>query len=309
MNKDSFIILSRTHDVNVLSFDIRTKNDGLYGYFEIPVRFVFRKIIEGTHFDISTLGAKLKLENTVLSETIECVDISIMNDETICYWVKFRLDEKSISYIEKKRSENIIFTLELAGTAIIKSVLSIEKNKEVKSFDGLLPIISNSYIEIAHSEWIKHLSNLGFESFKLFEVPMTHPTLREAYPLIIKELSDAEKYYKGQDYNKCIAHCRMALDPLTRNLLKIKREGDSETNFKWLKNISESTFIWLNTIHKETTGVSSKTHHLGNNRDFYRYEAESIYLMTLGLVNLIGGLKRAYQQENLIETASITIEN
>lgn len=78
------------------------------------------------------------------------------------------------------------------------------------------------------------------------------------------------------------------MDHLSRNLIKIKNSAESESMFKWLSKIDESTFTWIDDVNRALTSIGSKPHHIGLKREFTRYEAESIYLITLGLMNFIG---------------------
>lgn len=58
--------------------------------------------------------------------------------------------------------------------------------------------------------------------------------------------------------------------------------------FKWLKTVDEATLAWIDAVDKSLSAVTSLTHHPGLKREFNRREAESIYLVTLGLLNFIG---------------------
>ncbi|MBI5539666.1 MAG: hypothetical protein HY951_06375 [Bacteroidia bacterium] len=150
----------------------------------------------------------------------------------------------------------------------------------------------NLYFSIPKSHWVeKILPNLGYQSLKLIEIPLTHKTLKEAYGDIIFEFNKAEGYFNQKDYNKCVAHCRCTLDALTRNLIKIRKQEASETAFKWLKSIDTATYKWIDELNKANTALSGKTHHAGQKRDFSRQEAESIYLVILGLLNFIAHIK------------------
>lgn len=134
----------------------------------------------------------------------------------------------------------------------------------------------------------KILPTLGVLGFKLIEIRLTHQRLQKAYDNIIAEFTAAEKYFNQGDYNKAVAYCRHTRDDLTRNLKKLKDRVESETAFRWLTTIDEATLLWIHTVDKSLTPITSKTHHSGLKKDFTCREAESIYLVTLGLLNFVG---------------------
>ena len=72
---------------------------------------------------------------------------------------------------------------------------------------------------------------------------------------------------------------------------KIKEQVASQAAFKWLENIDTATFNWIDELNKSNAALTSKTHHSGNKRDFTRQEAESIYLVILGLLNFVAHIK------------------
>jgi hypothetical protein len=163
---------------------------------------------------------------------------------------------------------------------------------QIASIDDLFRDFASIHFSIPRSVWVeKLLPQLGYKAFKLIEIPLSHTSLSEAYDDIITEFTKAEMYYKQQDYNKCVSHCRHTMDALTRNLKKIKETVPSESMFKWLKDIDTSTLTWIDDLNKANNAITSKTHHSGQTRDFTKAEADSIYLVTLGLLNLLGHLK------------------
>jgi hypothetical protein len=77
---------------------------------------------------------------------------------------------------------------------------------------------------------------------------------------------------------------------LTRNLKSIKNESKSEKGFRWLQVLSTETLTWLDKLNQSTSALISRTHHSGQKVDFKRHEAESVYLIVLGILNYIGNL-------------------
>ena len=272
---------------------ISASSDGLRSYLSIVVSFIFRKS-KFERFDVSSIKAKLKLKNpnVLLSETVALYGISVLAPE-----IKpelrfdFIIDDKAINAIEKYRNGDIWFSIELSISALIKSSFLLTTQQEKYSFDRIDNEMVNIDLFIPKSIWIeKIIPNTGFQSLKLIEIPLSHRNLSEAYDNIILEFTKAEKYFNQQDYDKCVAHCRNALDSISRNLKKINNKMESESAFKWLENIDKATYTWIDTLNKANSSITSKAHHAGQKKEFSRHEAESIYLITLGLLNFIGHL-------------------
>jgi hypothetical protein len=289
MHKTSLVVDSKSQDISIQTELIKGTTDGLRSSLHIFVEFTVRRPYKATSIDLVTIDASLRLYNPgqLLSRIIVAASIHGVNEEwKQGAWLEFVLDEAALNAIEKHRTDDIRFNLEL-----ILSFWIVSPNYPNGGFqNGATGAIQ---ITIPRSVWVeKILSQLGYRSFRLVEIPLHHESLLEAYDDIISEFNKAEKYFKHPDYNKCVAHCRHALDKLTRNLKKIKEISDTETGFKWLKAIDESTLEWIDKMDKACSGITSKANHGGQKRDFTRAEAESIYLVTVGLLNYIGNIAK-----------------
>ncbi|MCW3085101.1 MAG: hypothetical protein JWP12_2467 [Bacteroidetes bacterium] len=295
MEKSSFNFLSKVQDIKLDQTLINGSTDGLRSFLNIFIAFTFRKPSSETTFEIVSVSAKLKFQNPnlLLSETNVLTGYSFNRNELdIGDWFNFILDEKAIYSIEKYRKDDVPFVIELTVVALMKTEVNFQNGVTIKNSEGALKETARLHFSIVKSNWVeKILSNLGYQNLKLIEIPLNHKTLVEAYDDIIFEFNKAEEYFNQKDYNKCVAHCRHTLDALTRNLKKIKTQVSSETSFKWLENIDTATLTWIDELNKSNTALSSKTHHSGQKKDFSRQEAESIYLVILGLLNFIAHIK------------------
>lgn len=289
MHRASPVVDSKSQDISIQTELIKGTTDGLRSVLHVFVEFTVRRPYKATSIDLVTIDACLRLYNPgqLLSRIVVPASIHAVNEEwTQGTWLEFVLDEAALTAIEKNRTDDIRFNLEL-----ILSFWIVSPNYPSGGFQN--SATGAIQITIPRSVWVeKILSQLGYRSFKLVEVPLHHEALLEAYDDIISEFNKAEKYFKHPDYNKCVAHCRHALDKLTRNLKKLKTISDTETGFKWLKAIDESTLEWIDELNKASSGITSKSHHSGQKRDFTRAEAESIYLITLGLLNYVGHIAK-----------------
>ncbi|HRH02954.1 MAG TPA: hypothetical protein PLN13_10315 [Bacteroidia bacterium] len=294
MVNSNFHIHNKVQTVEVIPSEIKGSFDGLSSFLEIFLHFTYRFPADNL-IDIISANAKLKLsgKNSLLAQLTIPIGLTVPHNEyKRGEWFKFKLENKFIKAIEDNRKGDPSFYIELEMLA--------SSYKEARSGDGAMVKVNDSchkdktdlYFTIPKSIWVEKLmSDLNYQSFKLVEIPLTHKTLKEAYVDIIFEFNKAEEYFNNQDYDKCVAHCRSAMDALSRNLVKIKAHTPSESSFKWLEKINSNTFKWIDEVNKANKAISNKSHHSGHKNAFEKYEAESVYLTTLGLMHFIAFLK------------------
>lgn len=294
MISSTFNIYSKSQTVEVNPTEISGAFDGLNSFLNIFIHFTYRFPREDLSMDIISVSANLKLQesNIQLSEVAVPIGLSVFNSEyKRGEWFRFLLNEKSIKAIENNRKGDPSFQVEL--TVLFSTYIKTEiVGQIINIHDCLNKDKTDLNFKIPKSIWVENIfPKLGYHSLKLVEIPLNHKIINEAYADIIFEFNQAEEYYNKQDFNKCVAHCRNVLDALHRNLIKIKKGVDSETAFKWLKNIDKSTLTWIDDIDKANSSLTSKSHHSGQKEKFTRQQAEAIYLVVLGLINFVGHIK------------------
>ncbi len=302
MPNGSFSIGSRMQDINVSLEHVVAEHDGLRSFIKIFLGLKL-KLPDGnknTGFDFLNVQSNLLLLNSNIqlssSDTPCAINLFDREIET-GIWLRFYLDDASIFAVQKYRNGgDLTLRIDFTFTALRKEALNLIDNditwgvEQVENFRGQVQFV------VPKSYWVeKLLPALGYPGFKLIEIPLTHNAIGEDYKDIISEFNQAQDYFNKDDYNKCVAHCRHILDALSRNLNKIKNGTASETTFKWLSKIDSTTFTWIDEVDKSLSAISSKTHHIGLKKDFTRKEAESIYLITLGLMNFAGQAARENQ--------------
>ncbi len=299
MNTGSLTIYEKVQEMKIIPREIVAENDTLNSFLKIPIHFTFNQPFKD-HFNIPSITATLLLNNVELSQADEYVGFSIEKnvEDAISkdnHVFKFRFSERTIDFIEKNRNGDIKFRISIAGIIFYKGIhitAKIQTPKQIRSLDGTMRINNYFDFEIPQSQWVKSiLPNLNYQNFKLIEVPLNHRKLKEAYEGIVKEFSKADEYFKSQNYNECVGGCRKTMEKLKNALVQIKKISESSSNFEWLSDINYSTFRWIDEMNKANSAITSKPHHAGFDKEFTRNEAESIYLVTLGLLNFVGSLK------------------
>ncbi|MBL0047468.1 MAG: hypothetical protein IPP32_05140 [Bacteroidetes bacterium] len=297
MNKANFIIEEVSQEINIIPKHIEGFSDELSSFLIVPVNFIFRQI-SLTAFDVSSIKFSLSLNNTAVSETVEFTGFSVdekqpKKEHKESKTIMLPLSEKEISFIEKNRKGDLVFRLRFTG------LVTNRKNSPIKTspvqlikvdYDAPFCSIFESYIdfEIPQSQWVKSvLPKLNYNNFKLIEVPLHHQHLKEIYSGIFLEFEKADEYFKNHNYNDCIGACRKTHDKIHEELKNIAKNIVSRSNSKWFKETNEGILELITKLENSTYQLSSKSHHTGMKRDFTRHEAESIYLVTLGLVNFV----------------------
>lgn len=295
MNTNSFGFFGKVQEVEVKPNEISGQFDGFKSFLWIPVIFTFRMPNSGIEFDVIAIKASLKLKNTgsTVSSITVFTQIHVnVAERKATEQFKFQLERDALELIEMNREGDMHFSIELSFQLLHGARIEIG-NFTPRGINGIQ--IEETFVQpiIPKSIWVeKILEELNYGAFKLIEIPIHYTELLEPYNDIISEFILAEGYYKKQDYDKCIAHCRGALDALHRNLKKIKDKIPSEKNFKWMENIDEATLTYIDELDKANTRIMATTHHPGKSSIFLRNEANSIYLVTLGLVNFVSNIKK-----------------
>ncbi|MBW4888480.1 hypothetical protein KXQ82_02085 [Mucilaginibacter sp. HMF5004] len=292
MSEASFNIGTKLQSVKITPTNINGSNDNLNAYLIVPIQFILRPEKEGYGFDIPSISTKLKLQSTgqFLSETFLQTDMSVgRNGTDRTFSPLFLLNENALQHIEKSRSGDLLFSVEITIQSYLKYIPDVGNGVKFYVPTSIQVDKIQILVNIPRSEWIdKLLPSLGYRNLRLIELPIFHPNITEAYEGIIKEFNLAEKYFNTHDYNKCVGHCRNAMDKLTNSLKAIKEQTKSKTAYNWLKDVNSETMTWIDNVNRATSTITSKSHHAGQDVDFKRYEAESIYMVVLGILHYIG---------------------
>jgi hypothetical protein len=301
VNKSSFNFSSYVQEYHIVPLEIKGINDLLNSYLEVIIHFSFIQPYKEYNVDIDLLTAILVFNNTEISRTTEYVNMSLnkpnIGDLTkLSRNFRFRIGSIEMDFIEKHRNGDLSLGIQLIGIAQNigrKDIASDNPSVSIPIKYGVSKeyIQSNIKIDIPQSFWVKTILNkLNYKCFQLIEIPLSHKNMKEAYENIYYEFEKANDFYKNQQYNECISACRKTMDKLKVNLYNCKNSLGSSSNYEWLKKINTASFTWIDEINKANVGITSIAHHTGD-YEFQRYEAESIYLVTLGLMNFVGNIK------------------
>lgn len=266
---------------------------------QLPIKFDFSKLGYNRNpaparIDLISLKGNLNAteQRIKFPENTNLLSRSISNESSFRTQFQFLLTNEIVNKIEKYRNGDLNFTLELSFQASIYKELpgaatQNHSNLYVSSIENGSGTIQ---FQISQSHWVKRvLPGLGYGAIRLIELPGENEILGEEYKKTLDELEAAKGYFVNGDYDKAVSHCRIAIEPFKKQLQDLKEHINSGSEFDWIKSISTATSEWLEKLLKASYGLTSKPHHPPSLGHFSRKEAESILIITTGIVYYIGG--------------------
>lgn len=206
--------------------------------------------------------------------------------------VELVLSSYKLLKIEEKRVENFKGSIDVKFRAANIESFTVPVDNIKKKISFMTDITDGSCtldFEIPQSFWItKHLTGMAWEPLKLFELPSTNEIIPAEYQDSLKEIDCAQQYFSKGDYDKVVAHCRSAIDPIKKSLPTLKSLITSKSSFEWIDEVNESTYKWLEILLKQTANFTSKTHHPPSVGHFSRHTAQVVLMITTSIVGFAG---------------------
>lgn len=293
-----FLVKQYAQPFKIDPTEITANGDKTNPYLNIPIRLTLKPInnkrpdmvcyfLTNIEANIICNGFRHKT-----SEILKVCNIEVTDETQETVTLLFPLDPARINLIESSRKENLNIVLNIRfHYGICVPIISQSSSKEyiIGSYGSDYKHIN---FEIPQSNWVKTiLPGLGFQSFRLIELPEYSNLIPEEYKLSLGELAEAEKYYRNGDYDKVVSHCRAALDPFKGKMKEMREYIKSKSEFEWIDSSATATYTWLSALYFDSINFASKTHHPPSMGHFDRSDAESIYLVTVGILSYIGKLK------------------
>lgn len=272
---------------------------GVGGYdspiLNIPVKINFYPVQKSGNqhheFNIVSLKGEIMLtdQNIRCPENIIPASYKVYGPTSYSFTLKFPITAFTLSRIEKYRQGNLKAILDLQLQ--IAYNLELPSNLKLNGYgyiSGFENATARANFEIEQSLWArKILPGLGYKAATFLEIPNMFETISPEYENTNQELIAAQNYLKENDADKAVAHCRSALEPFRDHLTEIKRLFESDTEYKWAKEILTSTYEWLEKILKSTYTITNKTHHYPSLGHFSRTDAEIIFTVTSSIIAFI----------------------
>ena len=290
-------LLGCTHDVSINIEQIR----GMYGetnpalYVPFNLTFSHRARDNRGKFVITGVEGDFKFEGQeIISRTFKFEDRTIEVPDKTTVSLEFPISPKTLSQFEfdepVKKDIKCQFRLSLQV-----SELGTFTNRDKSESDFVTRYQIGSAdvpVTIPHSLWNEKIQpGLGLTKFETLSIPSFNVLLEDTYPGILKELVNSQEYLKNGDYDKAVAHCRSALEPIKKEIGNWKELISSKTEYNWMSKSASMTFEWLDTIREETYRLTNKPHHYPSVGHFSKAKAEIVYLMTTAIVAYVGHLE------------------
>jgi hypothetical protein len=210
--------------------------------------------------------------------------IFMPNSLTVTFY--FPLNAKTIFYIEKHRQADLSASLKITIQVAIKEDVPTSNPGVTR------PVIRNfeisqahQYFNIPHSVWVSRiLPGLGYNAGPFVEIPAVSILLPKEYTIAKDELREATRYFVAGDYDKAVAHCRAAIEPINKEFSNIRQNFASNGKFTWLKGQYSAAYNFIEGILSGNYSISNKSHHPPSFGNFGRAEAETIIGTTTLLI-------------------------
>jgi hypothetical protein len=298
MSNPRFQIAGTTHEVTIQSANITAQGNAESPCLLIPISIAFTSNRSGIsnnseYFVVQNLSAELFLTNKSFRVSQHFIQTVWPVHSTGAYLCTFRfpLTIHTLFYIEKHRQEDLPVSM------LINIQVALQEDlPDAKSGGHPRPVVrgfeytqAHLTFSIEHSQWVnKILPNLGYNAGALVEIPPISILLPKEYAVAIKELEQANRYFIGNDYDKAVAHCRAAIEPIEKQFSNIRGEFPSKKEFLWLKKHFSATYVYIEAILGSDYTRSNKSHHPPSFDNFGRNEATMIVGTTIQLISYFG---------------------
>lgn len=265
-------------------------NPAIFTHFEFHIHE--REIEDFRRFVITGVEGKLGIDGLQsISSVTKLENQRINNPGDYSFNLEFPINESSLKILEKSQPNNKNLNFNVKLNIQLSEIVTISsKNNELDVLTGFHSAYSDIKNELPHSIWNENiLPGLGLKEYRNFALPLTSEI--PIYEKSIKELEAAESYLIKGDYDKAVAHCRAALDPIHKEIPEIRKIVESKKEQEWFSKTTIKTYEWLDVIQKQTYQLASKTHHYPSFGHFSKSKAQVIFMITTSILGYIGQIE------------------
>jgi hypothetical protein len=305
MAESNFVIRSHNAVAKVNESQIRVINSRFYPGIIIPFSILFPKLTEHNDWNKGRRGRWNSFEGSLsfagIDEPISFFDKNIRRDLFDNYEihsdVHLELPIEKLNQIERIRNGDLELKLRVTIHIEIQKdyrprMISLfsdqlnRENEELDFFTSLEQFQVELNFKIVKSFWVEAILSKIFKPFRLIQVPIVDSRMGKTS---LEELLKAEEYFLSGDYDKVVAHCRVALDPIRKKFKTLQEwVKNGKTMEDWSDGIKFTTWQWLDYQFKLLADISNKSHHAEPRSfgHFSRTDAEAIYLVTAGVITI-----------------------
>ncbi len=304
MQSSFFTVFSTGQDFWVDPEVISAKGDTINPYLRVPL---YLKLLPPdnkieyilTDIEATIIFTGFKHETSKIHKICN-IDVPIRSSELVKgtetnIALDFPLDQAKIAIIENNRKEQAVFTLNFTFHWGLYSSTGFSDGNWDRRF---LSQFGAEYhkiltVHINESKWGKEiLPGLGYQAFRMIEVPSENQLIPNEYRESLAELDAAKGFMRDGYYDKVVGHCRSALDPFKDKIKGLIKHISNEKEATWIETMTVDTNIWLDKIFRTAKSLASETHHSPSVGHFDKTEAEIIYMITVGIIAYIGRISK-----------------
>jgi len=201
--------------------------------------------------------------------------------------LEFPLASQVLERIEETRQGDLRFRCDFQLEVTTFGTLRFGGNpdKALPSLPDIHALTTDCVIEVPQSVWIeKVLPGLGYGKVYWIELPAISLEACAELDHSFKALQQAERRFKFGDYDEAVAHCRKALEPIRRELQKLKTKSGDALAPDYAEKIGNSTVTWLTEVLGKTYGVANTPAHSPQTGHFNRLDAQMLLTITASVI-------------------------
>jgi hypothetical protein len=258
----------------------------------IPIRLTFRMMMGSQYSSLQLIGceSRLKYRGHDVAVQTSIPNRLLLSQEETNFPIEFILDERRLAKIEELRQKDADFSISFMLHLALFSDLKIN-NVSQRMITSFSWAFGEMEFGLPQSDWVDILNDLGYKAFSIIEIPAANTIIQPHFDKSLEELSHASRYLLAGEYDKVVAHCRTALDPIRGLFPGIAKVVKNGLSTEWADTINSATIEWLDKIFKFQADLGNKTHHPPSMGHFSKQEAEAIYLLAVATISIGGKLE------------------
>ena len=206
----------------------------------------------------------------------------LMSGRRVSFIVSFPLDYRRFELIEEERKgKDVRLRINIRVLYLrLKPTPELPRAFEQENVEITQPAGRGTDLRVPQSEWLKMLQEMGYERFRMLEIPIPEPPMGTVIDDALGHIEAARKSFDEGDYDDVLVDCRKALEVIKKaiNKNKIQLEAvldSSESKTEKVKRLQAGLRDFL----------SLGPHELGAKID--RRDAEIALIFTISFVRYL----------------------
>lgn len=146
----------------------------------------------------------------------------LMTGRRINFNVSFPLDYRRLEVIEEQRKGGDVWLVIDCHVLYLrmKPVRVLHEAFRHERVQIAQPATGGNNLKVPQSEWLKMLQEMGYERFRILEIPIPEPPTGTVIKAALRHIEAARKSFDEGDYDDVLVDCRKALEVIKKAISK-----------------------------------------------------------------------------------------